>query len=307
MKALPPPPLVEASTVRRLSLDVARRLDGLLQGDHLGYLPGPGTEPAESRRYSPGDDVRRMDWAVTARTQEPHVRTATAERELETTVLVDLSASMSFGTARAEKRDVALALSAAFLHLGNRPGDRIRATVVGSEGIRTLPPRTGRDGALLMLHTLLRQPRTTGGGPLLGQALAGLAASRSRRGLVVVISDLLDPVESWARPLRIVGTRHDVVVAQVIDRRELALPAVGALRLVDPESGRQVEVATGTKVRARYAAAAAERLEQQRAGVRAAGAGHAVIRTDEDWLPQLARFLSTRRRTRAALRPAGAS
>ena len=126
MKTLPPPPLVDAATVRRLSLDVARRLDGLLQGDHLGYLPGPGTEPAESRAYSPGDDVRRMDWAVTARTQQPHVRTATAERELETTVLVDLSASMSFGTARAEKRDVALALAAAFLHLGSRPGDRVR-------------------------------------------------------------------------------------------------------------------------------------------------------------------------------------
>ncbi|MDT7570598.1 MAG: hypothetical protein QOE05_772 [Actinomycetota bacterium] len=306
-KALPPPPLVEASTARRLSLDVARRLDGLLQGDHLGYLPGPGTEPAESRHYSPGDDVRRMDWAVTARTQVPHVHTTTAERELETTVLVDLSGSMSFGTARAEKRDVALALAAAFLHLGSRPGDRVRATVLGADGIRALPPRGGRDGALLMLHTLLRQPRAMAGGPLLGQALAGLAAARHRRGLVVVVSDLLDPVETWSRPLRIIGTRHDVVVAQVVDRRELSLPSVGALRLVDPESGRQLEIATGAKVRARYAAAAAERLEQQRLGVRAAGAGHAVIRTDEDWLPQLARFLTTRRRTRTALRPAGAS
>jgi uncharacterized protein (DUF58 family) len=248
-----------------------------------------------------------MDWAVTARTQQPHVHTTTAERELETTVLIDLSASMSFGSARAEKRDVALSLAAAFLHLGSRPGDRVHATVLGADGIRALPPRGGRDGALLMLHTLLRQPRATAGGPLLGQALAGVAAARTRRGLVVVVSDLLDPVDTWSRPLRIIGTRHDVVVAQVVDRRELALPAVGALRLVDPESGRQIEVATGAKVRARYAAAAAERLEQQRLGVRAAGAGHAVIRTDEDWLPQLARFLSTRRRTRAAVRPAGAS
>src|SRR5688500_16323107 len=114
---LPATPLAPERSVRRLSLDVGRRLDGLLQGEHLGYLPGPGTEPAEARAYSPGDDVRRMDWAVTARTGAPHVRQAVAERELETTLLVDLTSSMSFGTVRSEKREVAVALGAAISHL----------------------------------------------------------------------------------------------------------------------------------------------------------------------------------------------
>jgi uncharacterized protein (DUF58 family) len=307
MTALPSPPLADGATVRRLSLDVARRLDGLLQGDHLGYLPGPGSEPAESRAYAVGDDVRRLDWALTARTGEPHVRTAVAERELETTVVLDLSASMSFGTARAEKRDVALALAAAFLHLGSRPGDRVRAVVVGGDGIRTLPPRGGRDGALLTLHALLRQPRAEAAGTGLAHALKTLASMQTRRGLVVVISDLLDDPAGWARPLRVLCTRQDVVVAQVVDRREETLPNAGTLRLVDPESGRHLEVATTPRTRARYAEAAAQRLETQHAAVRSAGAGHAVIRTDSDWLPQLARFLVARRRTRAALRPAGAS
>jgi hypothetical protein len=161
----------------------------------------------------------------------------------------------------------------------------------------------------MTLHALLRSPRASGPGVGvgLGEAIGQLAARRTRRGLVVVVSDLLDPPDTWSRPLRVLGSRHDVVVAQIVDRRETSLPAAGTLRLVDPETGRQVQLATSPKVRATYAAAAAERMARQHDAVRAAGAGHAVIRTEDDWLPQLARFLSTRRRTRAALRPLGAS
>jgi uncharacterized protein (DUF58 family) len=306
VNAVPAPP-VDSAAIRRLSLEVARKLDGLLQGDHMGYLPGPGSEPAEARAYAVGDDVRRIDWAVTARTGDTHVRTSVAERELETTVVVDLSASMSFGTANAEKRDVALALSAAFLHLGSRPGDRVRAVVAGADGVRPLPARGGRTGALLTLHTLMRQPRADTGGGGLGQALKGVAALRGRRGLVVVISDLLDEPTTWVPPLRMLATRHDVVVAQVVDRRELALPAVGSLRLVDPETGQQLDVAMTPRTRERYAAAATARLEARRGAVRSAGAGHFAVHTEDDWLPQLARYLLTRRRTRTALRPPGAS
>jgi len=306
MSALPSPPLADPTAVRRLSIDVGRRLDGLLQGDHLGYLPGPGSEPAESRAYAVGDDVRRMDWAVTARTGEPHIRTAVAERELETTVVLDLSASMSFGTARAEKRDVALAVAAAFLHLGSGPGDRVRAIVAGTEAVRTLPSRSGRDGAVVTLSALLRHPRAISSGTGLARALTTLNAVPRRRGLTVVISDLLDSPDGWSRPLRVLAARQDVVVAHVVDRRELSLPNAGTLRLVDPETGRQLEVATTARTRARYAEAAQARLASQRTTVRSAGAGHALIQTDTDWLPQLARFLLTRRRTRAALRPSGA-
>jgi MoxR-like ATPase len=179
--ALPPPPLAPEASVRRLSLQVARRLDGILQGEHLGYLPGPGTEPAEARAYSPGDDVRRIDWAVTARTGEPHVRQSVAERELETTLVVDLTASMSFGTARSEKRDVAVALAAAFSHLAVGPGDRLGAVVL-SDAVRRVPARQGKLAALALLHVLQASRPEEGVGPSLAEGLRVVASPPRRRG-----------------------------------------------------------------------------------------------------------------------------
>jgi len=307
---LPPAPVAAPASVRRLSLQVARRLDGLLQGDHLGYLPGPGTEPAEARAYSPGDDVRRIDWAVTARTGDTHVRTAVAERELETTLLVDLTASMSFGTARSEKREVAVALAAAFGHLAGGPGDRLGAVVL-SDRVRRVPARAGQTGALALLHVLQTTRPADGPGPSLADGLCAVASPPRRRGLVVVVSDLLSgdapgQEPSWVRPLRTLTRRHDVVVAEVLDPRELELPAVGVLRLVDPETGRHLEVQTASRaLRERYAAAAAARRAGHAEAVRSAGAGHVVLRTDADWLVALAGFLAARRRTRAAGRPVG--
>ncbi len=309
--------MAAASSVRRLQLQVASRLDGLLQGDHLGHLPGPGTEPAEARAYAPGDDVRRMDWAVTARTGYPHVRDAVAERELETTLVVDLTASMSFGTARSEKREVAVALAAAIGHLAVGPGDRLGAIVL-SEGVRRLPARSGRLAALALLHVLQTTRPGDGSGPALAEGLAAVASPPRRRGLVVVVSDLVaggsssaagraasEP--SWARPLRLLARRHDVILVEVLDPRELELPAMGVLRLVDPESGRHLEVQTSDRgLRERYAEAARARRAGHAAAVRSAGAGHLVLRTDRDWLPELAGFLAARRRLRAAGRsPAG--
>lgn len=301
---LPGPPLAPAGSARALQLDVSRRLDGLLQGDHLGFLPGPGTEPAEARVYAPGDDVRRIDWAVTARTSTVHVRDAVAERELETTLLVDLTASMSFGTARTEKREVAVAVAAAFAHLAGGPGDRLGAVVL-SDSVRRVRARAGRDAGLALLHLLLATPRTTGAGPSLADGIAAASSPPRRRGLQVVVSDLLEPgapaaAPAWSGPLRRLALRHEVVVVEVLDPRELELPAVGALRLVDPETGQELEVATGRALRERYTAAAAARRAGHAAAVRRAGAGHLVVRTDRDWLPDLARFLAARRRVRAA-------
>ena len=134
-----------------------------------------------------------------------------------------------------------------------------------------------------------------------------LQRRRTRYAVRLPGLDLLDDPAGWRRPLSVLAARHDVVVAHVVDRRELTLPAAGALRLVDPETGRQLEVASTPKLRQRYAEAAEQRLEAQRTAVRSAGAAYAPLRTDEDWLPQLAHFLATRRRTRAAARPLGAS
>ena len=310
-RPLPEPPLAPAASVRRLHLQVSTRLDGLLQGDHLGYLPGPGSEPAEARPYAPGDDVRRMDWAVAARTGDPYVRDAVAERELETTLLVDLTASMSFGTVRSEKRGVAIALAAALGHLATGPGDRLGAVVLG-DGVRRLPARGGRQSLLALLHVLQETRPVEGVGPSLADGLRAMTVPPRRRGLTVVVSDLLGgsppagvDEPSWAKPLRLLSRRHDVLVVEVVDPRELELPSMGVLRLVDPESGRHLEVQTSDRrLRERYAAAAAARRTRHVAAVRRAGAGHLVLRTDSDWLPELARFLAVRRRTRSAGRAA---
>src|SRR5690606_21410066 len=141
------------AALRTLELTVRRRLDGLLQGNHLGLVPGPGTEPGEARPYQPGDDVRRMDWAVTARTTEPHIRETVADRELETWVVVDLSPSLDFGTAACEKRELAVAAVAAVAHLTRGGGNRIGAVVATGERIDRIPPR----GGLAYARSLVRR------------------------------------------------------------------------------------------------------------------------------------------------------
>jgi len=301
---------VDGTRARRLQLEVGRRLDGLLQGDHLGRLPGPGTEAAEARAYVAGDDVRRIDWAVTARTQQTAVRDAVAERELETTLVVDLTASMGFGTATWEKRELAVSTAAAFAHLAAGPGDRVGAVVVSPAGVRRVPARSGRLATTALLHVLLSTPSGAapdhgagGSVPGLAEALRHVVDPPRRRGLVVVVSDLLDGPDAWGPPLRRLAQRHDVVVVEVVDPRELSLPDVGVLRLVDPETGRELEVHTGSRrLRERYAAAAAARRAGHTDRVRAAGCAHVVLRTDRDWLRDLAAHLARRRRTRGVVR-----
>jgi len=294
-------PRAEA-TLRRLELDVLRRLDGLLQGDHLGLVPAPGTESGDGREYRVGDDVRRMDWNLTARTTIPHVRDTIADRELESWVVVDRSGSLDFGTARCEKRDVALAMVAAVGFLTSRAGNRVGAVVLAPDGTFVLPARTGRDAMLALLHRLVTAPRADAAripADDLGSALRRVDRVARRRGLVVVVSDFLDRTD-WQRPLRARTARHEVLAVEVVDPRELELPPVGLVTLVDTETGRRLEVQTSSqRVRRRFAdAAAMQRAEIARA-VRVAGAEHLVLRTDRDWLLDLARYVATRRRRRA--------
>src|SRR5436305_6062077 len=144
--------------LRTLELDVRRRLDGLLQGNHLGLVPGPGSEPGEARPYQPGDDVRRMDWAVTARTTEPHIRQTVADRELETWMVVDLSASLDFGTASCEKRDLAVAAVAAVVHLTQGGGNRVGALVsTGAHTVR-IPARGGLQNSRGLIRKVAQAP-----------------------------------------------------------------------------------------------------------------------------------------------------
>src|SRR6185437_12379410 len=142
------------AALRKLELTVRRKLDGVLHGDHLGLLPGPGSEPGESRLYQPGDDVRRMDWSVTARTTHPHIRQTVADRELETWLVADLSASLDFGTAECEKRDLVVAAAAAVAHLTQGGGNRIGAIIATGAGITRVPARGGRPAIQHLLREI---------------------------------------------------------------------------------------------------------------------------------------------------------
>lgn len=290
-----------ATLLRRLELTVTRRLDGILHGDYQGLLPGPGSEPGDARAYQPGDDVRSMDWNVTARTGQAHVRTPIADRELETWVVADLSASLNFGTAHCEKRDVAVAAVAAVGHLTARVGNRLGAVIVHAGAPVAVPARPGRDHLFALLHRVAALPRVDGGGTDLAGALQSCGRIARRRGLVVVVSDFVG-VSGWERPLRALCGRHDVIAVEVLDPRELELPDVGILRLLDPETGRHLEVQTGDRrLRARYSEAASRQRQETASSVRAAGADHLVLRTDRDWLLDLVAFVERRRRRRGAV------
>lgn len=292
------------AVLRRLEYVVRNKLDGLLLGSYLGLVPGPGSDPGESRQYYPGDDVRRMDWPVTARTMTPHVRQTVADRELETWLVVDLSPSLDFGTANTDKRELVLAAATAISHLTAKAGNRIGAIVTNGEQSYRIPAVGGTNHARYLMRKLANTSRAgSGHGNDLGQALEQVRRPPRRRGMVVVISDFLgDP--GWERPLRGLGDRHELLGIEIIDPRELDLPSAGLVTFVDPESGGQVEVQTSdAAVRARYAAAARQQRSDIASMLRRAGADHLQLRTDSDWLADVVRFVVTRRRG-VAVRPA---
>ncbi|QXC62631.1 DUF58 domain-containing protein [Aquihabitans sp. G128] len=283
--------------LRRLDIAVAHKLDGLLHGEYQGLVPGHGSELGETRGYNAGDDVRRIDWNVTARFQAPHVRDTIADRELETWALVDLGPSMDFGTAYCEKRDLAVSAAAAIGFLTARTGNRFGAVLARPEGdLQVVPARGGRTHLMATLHRLVASPRYDGGQVDLGLAMERLAATARRRGLAVVVSDFLAPPDTWSRSLRRIATRHETIAIEIIDPRELSLPDVGILNVVDPGSGRTREVPTGSKrFRAKYEAAATEQRRTIAEAIRTAGVDHLVLRTDRDWLLDVVRFVADRR------------
>ncbi|RSN21941.1 DUF58 domain-containing protein [Streptomyces sp. WAC 05977] len=283
--------------LRTLELDVRRRLDGLLQGNHLGLVPGPGSEPGEARPYQPGDDVRRMDWAVTARTTSPHIRETVADRELETWLVADVSASLDFGTALCEKRDLVVCATAAVAHLTGGGGNRIGALVTNGAGsITRIPARGGLPHARGLVRKIAETPRAEEGvrGDL-AAALEKLRRPPRRRGLAVVISDFLGDTE-WQRPLRALGGHHDLIAIEVLDPRDIDLPDVGTVVLADPETGKQREVHASALLRKEFGAAAHAHRQEVAAALRRAGAAHLVLRTDSDWIADMVRFVVARKR-----------
>src|SRR5262245_10776993 len=302
-----PAPATPAEAVRRFELTLSRRIDGLLRGDHAGRLVGLGTDPGEARPYTPGDDPRRIDWNTTARTRAPHVRDSVAEHELITWLVVDLTASLDFGTARCTKRHLVETTAGALAVLAARGGNQVGAVLLTSEGVVTVPPRAGHLHLMVLFHKILSSPRADGAGPELGAALGRLARPHIRSGLVVVVSDFT-PAGTWHPALRLVAARHETLAVEGLDPLELELPDVGLLTVVDTETGEERDVTTGDSgLRRRYAALARGRREATAATLRSAGVDHLVLRTDRDAVADLVGWLARRPDRLAALRRARAA
>lgn len=295
--ARPGPGTMPIAFLRALELSIGRRMEGLLAGDYRSILLGDGTELAQVRPYVPGDDVRRIDWNVTARTRVPHVRVQLAERVLVTWLVIDTSASMQFGTGERRKADVAEGVALAVGHVATRRGNRLGVVTFGDSRPTATPPRQGRVGLLGLLATLREEPdEEQVGATSLGEALRRTSALARQRSAVVVVSDFRGPLD-WRRALLDLSARHDVAAVEIRDPREQELPNAGALWLVDPETGRQLRVDTRSpRLRARFAAAAAEERAAVARVLSSSGTRHAVLTTSGDWLRALAVFLRRGRR-----------
>jgi uncharacterized protein (DUF58 family) len=295
----PGPGPVPPQVLRSLDLAVMRRVESLIPGEHLTPQVGGGTDLAMIRPYRPGDDVRHIDWNVTARMREPHVRVHVGERALTCWLVLDVSPSMTFGTADRRKADVAEGVALTVGHVATRRGNRLGVVAFGDAEPRVLKPRQGRLGLLGLLSELRREPAPDGGGGTsVGAGVTHAAALARARGLVVVVSDFRGAAD-WEGPLRSLRGRHGVMAVEVRDPREQELTPMGDVWVVDPETGRQVQVNTSRrKVRERFAAAAAAEREEVAAGLRRAGADHVVLSTEGDWLRDFAHHL---RRGEAAL------
>ncbi len=295
------PGVLRGALVEALDLLLARRASGVLPGDRRAAGLGDGTELAQIRPYQVGDDVRRLDAAASARTGVPHVRDHVPERALTTWVLLDVSASMAFGTGARLKSDVAAGVVEVVGRLAARRGGRVALVTCGAPVQRMLPPRGGRRGLVALRRVVAEGVAADGHAPGDGELGAGLRRiGRLARGpgLVVVISDFRagGPVVSepppWSRELMALAARHDVLAAEVVDPREGELPDAGPLVLADPETGARVRAdSSSADLRRRFAAAELARRDALRAALRRARARHVEVRTDGDWLRALGRGL----------------
>jgi uncharacterized protein (DUF58 family) len=287
--------------LQRLDWQVIRRLDGLLQGDYRTLFHGSGVDFADLREYQWGDDVRYIDWNVTARTNDPYIREYVEDREITAWFLLDLSPSVDFGTAETErlKRTVLIDFVTTLARLLTRHGNRVGAILYGSRVDRTIPARGGRIQVLRLINDLLAQPRLsmapfTDLAPLLE---AGHQSIR-RRSLVFVISDFIS-VPGWERPLNQLTQRHEVTAVRLFDRREVELPDVGPLLMEDAETGEQLYVDTHDKAfRKRFMEASARREATLKGAFRRAGVDAVSMSTDEDLVHAIVRMATLRRQRR---------
>jgi uncharacterized protein (DUF58 family) len=272
-----------------------------LNGDERSRLVGAGVEFAGVREYQPGDDVRRIDWNLTARSNTPFVREAQADGAIDVWLVVDVSQSVDWGTGLCLKRYRAIELAAVAGQLLGRHGNRLGLLLFADRPIGLVPPASGRAHLERVVGRLRLQPRSSSRGPTdLGGALNAISRLARRPSLIVVTSDFLVP-DGWAAPLRLLAQRHEVVAARLRDARESSLPDVGLVTFEDPETGAQLTVNTSNaRLRERFALAASAQAQRIETVLAACGVDQVVLGTDKPMLPALATFLEARRRRRGA-------
>jgi uncharacterized protein (DUF58 family) len=291
-------PLTPERVLRRLEWRVIRRLDGRLQGDYRTLFRGIGIDFMDLREYEPGDDLRHIDWNVTARMDSPFVREYVEDRELTAWLLLDRSPSMGFGSVDRPKDMVLTELATTLAQLLARGGNRVGAVLFNNTIEQTIPPRQGRNQVLRVTRELLRPAAATGTATDLGVLLRAALGMARRRSLVVLVSDFISE-PGWERPLSMLARRHDLVAIRLVDPREFELPAVGTIVVEDAETGEQLVVDTDDPAFQRRLREAAEArdAELQRAS-RHAGVELFSVSTDEDLVGALVRMVELRKRRR---------
>jgi uncharacterized protein (DUF58 family) len=284
--------------LHRLEWRVIKRLDGLLQGDYRTIFRGVGLDFRDLREYEPGDDVRHIDWNVTARMDTPYVREYSEDRELTAWLLLDRSPSMGFGPIDRPKELVLCELATTFARLLTRSGNRVGAILFDNEIESTLPPRNTKNQVLALTHDLLRRPRVNGAITDLSGLLEYALGAIRRRSLIVLVSDFITP-SGWEQPLLQLTERHEVVALRLLDPREYDLPDAGVIIVEDAETGEQLTVdSSDAEFRHRLRRAGEEREEELRAATARAGVDIHEVSTEDDLVDALVRIVEARKRRR---------
>ncbi len=282
--------------LRRLEWTVLRRLDGLLHGDYRSLFRGFGLDLADLREYQYHDDVRHIDWNVTARLQTPYVRQYMEDREVCAWFVLDLSPSLDFGSGARRKHAVAIEFAAVLAHLLSRHGNRVGALFYGARMDTVIPARSGRRQVLHIVQRMLSRPPLESAPPTdLTAFLRAAYQAVPRCSLVFVVSDFIS-TPGWAGPLAQLARRHEVLAVRLVDPLEMALPDLGLLTMQDAESGEQIFVDTHDKgFRRRFVAAAKRRDAELRAAFALAGVDALELATDDDLASALLRFAELRK------------
>jgi uncharacterized protein (DUF58 family) len=283
--------------LRRLEWTVIRRLDGVLHGDYRTLFRGYGLDLADLREYVYGDDVRHIDWNVTARLQTPYVREYNEEREVAAWFLLDLSPSVHFGSRQLRKEAVSTEFVAVLARILTRHGNRVGALFYGSEVDTVIPARSGRRQVLHLLHKMTTRTESAQSTPTnLRPLLQTAYRVAPRRSLIFVVSDFISE-PGWAETLAQLADRHDVVAVRLYDPMEMELPDLGLLVVQDAETGEQLFVDTHDRAfRKRFEAIAQKREAELRASFRNAGVDALELSTNDDLVDAILRFADLRKR-----------